>query len=170
MKKYIFSILLALALILIPSVSAFAATTADVTVTATPAYIAIADDQASYDFGVVAASATPSTATDWCAVTNTSTVQTDITIAVTAATWAGGVTWTHSDTCTPGENTAGMKANRGGTWGVSDIIIKYTSPEYIYENCPASTSFDYGIKLWAPTSFTDGVEKSNTVRVSAAAG
>ena len=140
MKKYIISIVLALTLVLIPAIPAFAATTADVTVTATPSYIAIADNQASYDFGVVAASATPSTATDWCAVTNTSTVQTDITIAVTAATWAGGVTWTHSDTATPGADTAGLKANRGGSWGTGDVIIKYSSPNYIYENCPASTS------------------------------
>ena len=170
MKKYILSIVLALILVLTLAAPALADTTADVTVTATPAYVAIADDQASHDFGVVAASSTPSTATDWCGITNTSTVQTDITISVTTATWSGGVTWTHSDTCTPGENTAGMKANRGGTWGVGDVIIKNGSPEYIYENCPALTDFDYGIKLWAPTSFTDGVEKTITVRVSAAAG
>lgn len=170
MKKYILSILLALALILMPSVPAFAATTADVTVTATPAYVAIADNQTSYDFGVVAVSTTPSTSTEWCGITNTSTVQTDITISVTGATWSGGVTWTHSDTCTPGADTAGLKTNRGGTWGVSDIIIKNAAPEYIYENCPALTDFDYGIKLWTPTSYTDGVEKENTVRVSAAAG
>ena len=170
MKRYILSILLALTLILIPATSAFAATTADVTVTATPAYVAIADNQTSYDFGVVATSTTPSTSENWCAITNTSTVQTDITISVTGATWSGGVTWTHSDTCTPGADTAGLKTNRGGTWGVSDIIIKNAAPEYIYENCPALTDFDYGIKLWTPTSYTDGVEKENTVRVSAAAG
>ena len=170
MKKYILSIILALMVILVPAASAFAATTADVTVTATPAYVAIADNQTEYDFGVVAASATPYTSESWCAITNTSTVQTDITISVTGATWSGGVTWTHSDTCTPGADTAGLKTNRGGTWGVSDIIIKNASPEYIYENCPALTDFDYGIKLWAPTSYTDGVEKENTVRVSAAAG
>ena len=170
MKKYILSIILALMVLLVPAVPAFAATTADVTVTATPAYVAIADNQTSYDFGVVAVSTTPSTSTDWCGITNTSTVQTDITISVTGATWSGGVTWTHSDTCTPGADTAGLKTNRGGTWGVSDIIIKNAAPEYIYENCPALTDFDYGIKLWTPTSYTDGVEKENTVRVSAAAG
>ena len=170
MKKYILLIILALALILMPSVPAFAATTADVTVTATPAYVAIADNQTSYDFAVVAVSTTPYTSEDWCAITNTSTVQTDITIAVTAATWSGGVTWTHSDTCTPGADTAGLKANRDGTWGVSDIIIKYDTPNYIYEDCPALTDFAYGIKLWTPESYTDGVEKEITVRVSAAAG
>lgn len=170
MRKYILSILIAFTLILTLVTPAFAATTADVTVTATPAYIAITDNQSSYDFGVVAASATPYTPEDWCLITNTSTVQTDITIAVTSDTWAGGVTWDHSDTCTIGTDTAGMKANRDGTWGVGDIIVKYASPNYIYENCAALTDFAYGLKLWAPDAFTDGVEKSITVRVSAAAG
>ena len=170
MKKYILSIILALMVLLVPAVPAFAATTADVEVTATPAFVAIADNQTEYDFGVVATSTTPYTSENWSGITNTSTVQTDITISVTGATWSGGVTWTHSDTCTPGADTAGLKANRGGTWGVSDIIIKNAAPNYIYENCPALTDFDYGLKLWAPTSFTDGVEKSITVRVSAAAG
>ena len=170
MKKYILSIVLALSLILIPAVPAFAATTADVTVTFTPQSIAIADNQASYDFGTQDASATPYTATDWCTITNTSNIQTDITIAVTGNTWTGGNAYTHSDTCTPGADTVGLSSNRGGTWGVGDVIVKYASPNYIYENCPATTDFDYGLKLYVPTSFSDYVEKTNTVRVSAAAG
>lgn len=170
MRKFIVSAVLALVLVLILATGVWAATTADVDVTATPAYVEISCDQPSYDFGVVAENATPSTTTTWAAVTNGSTVQTDQTIGVTAATWAGGVTWTHSDTATPGVNTAGLKTNRGGTWGTGDIIIKYTAPDYIYENCPASTGYSFGLKLWAPTSFTDGVEKSITVRVTAAAG
>jgi hypothetical protein len=170
MKKYILSILIALVLIMTLAVPALAATDADVTVTATPSFIAIADNQSSYDFGVVASSSTPYTPTDWCAITNTSSVQTDITIAVTTSTWSGGVTWTHSDTSTPGEDTAGLKANRGGSWGTGDVIIKYDTPNYIYEDCPATTNFAYGLKLWAPTSFTDAVQKEITVRVSAAAG
>ena len=170
MKKLLISLLVALTLVLLPATGVFAATTADVAVTATPAFIAITDNVTSYDFGVVAASSTTQSNEDWVGITNTSTVQTDITIAVTSATWAGGVTWTHSDTATPGVDTAGLNSNRGGTLGVSDVIVKFNAPNYIYENCPASTSFTYGIQLLAPTSFGDGVEKSNTVRISAAAG
>ena len=170
MKKLLISLLVALTLVLLPATGVFAATTADVAVTATPAFIAITDNVTSYDFGVVAASSTTQSNEDWVGITNTSTVQTDITIAVTSATWAGGVTWTHSDTATAGVDTAGLKSNRGGTWGVSDVIVKFNAPNYIYENCPAATSFTYGIQLKAPTSFGDGVEKSNTVRISAAAG
>jgi len=170
MKKYIVSIVLALGLLLTLATPAFAATTADVTVTFTPQSIAIADDQASYDFGVVDASTTPYTATDWCTITNTSNIQTDITIAVTGNTWTGGTAYTHDDGGSPGANTVGLLSNRDGTWGVGDVIVKYASPNYIYENCPATTNFSYGLKLYVPTSFTDYVEKTNTVRVSAAAG
>src|SRR3972149_4243066 len=158
MKKLLISLLVALTLVLLPATGVFAATTADVAVTAPPAFIAITDNVTSYDFGVVAASSTTQSNEDWVGITNTSTVQTDITIAVTSATWAGGVTWTHSDTATAGVDTAGLKSNRGGTWGVSDVIVKFNAPNYIYENCPASTSFTYGIQLLAPTSFGDGVE------------
>jgi len=170
MRNRLIGVLLALVLVLIPATPALAATDADVTVTATPAYVAIADNVTSYDFGIVTASSTSNTSANYTGITNTSSVQTDITIAVTTNTWAGGVTWTHSDTATPGADTAGMKANRGGTWGIGDIIVKFASPNYIYENAPAATNFDYGLQLIAPTSFGDGVQKSITVRVTAAAG
>lgn len=163
-------ILLVLVLVSTWAMPVLAATDADVDVTATPAYVTISCDQPSYDFGVVAESATPSTATNWATITNGSTVQTDQTIGVTTSTWAGGVTWTHSDTNTPGADTAGMLSNKGGTWGVGDVIVKYDTPNYIAENQAATTNYSFGLKLSAPTTFTDGVEKSITVRVSAAAG
>ena len=170
MKKLLLSLALALMMVLVSVVPVFAATTADITVTATPEYIAISCDQPSYDFGVVATSSTPYTTTSWATIDNTSTVQTDQTISVTTATWSGGVTWTHSDTATAGANTAGLKSNKGGTWGVGDVIVKNASPNYIAENQAATTDYSFGLKLIAPTSFTDGVQKSITVRVSAVAG
>lgn len=124
----------------------------------------------SKDFGVVAASSTPSTTTTYFTIDNNSTIQTDQTISVTTATWSGGVTWTHSDTATPNTNTAGLKANKGGTWGTGDIIVKYTAPNYIYENCPALTDYSFGLKLIAPTGYTDGVQKQIIVRITAVAG
>ena len=123
-----------------------------------------------YDFGIVAESTTPYTATNYFTITNSSAIQTDQTIGVTTSTWSGGITWTHSDTATPGTDTAGLKANRGGSWGTGDVIIKYSSPNYIYENCPATTNYDFGLKLWTPTVLNDGVEKSITVRITASAG
>lgn len=123
-----------------------------------------------YDFGVVAESTTPYTATNYFTIDNTSTMQTDQTIAVTTSTWSGGVGWTHSDTATPGANQAGLLSNKEGTWGVGDVIVKFDTPDYIAENQPASTDYGFGLKLIAPTSFGDGVEKAITVRITAVAG
>ena len=61
-------------------------------------------------------------------------------------------------------------ANRGGTWGTGDVIVKNAAPNFIYENCPATTSYSFGLGLWAPTVIYDGSEKSIVVRVSAVAG
>jgi hypothetical protein len=124
----------------------------------------------SYDFGTVAVSSVTSTNTSAFSVDNTSTAQSDQTISVTANIWDGGIDWSHSDTAEAGADTAGLKSNRGGTWGTGDVIVKYTSPNYIYENCPAVTDYSFGLRLLAPTSFSDGVQKTITVRISAAAG
>src|SRR3990172_2403909 len=80
-------------------------------------------------------------------------------------TWSGGVTWAHSETATPGADTAGLKANKGGTWGTGDVIVKNGTPNDIATDQAATTNYQFGLKLWAPTSFGDGVEKSITVRV-----
>ena len=172
-KRYLITILMVLALIIIPASHAIAATTADVTVTATLSHVAIADNATAYDFGNVVASSTTNTSTALVNIINTSSIQTDMTILVTTANWSGGVEWIHDNTGTPGADTAGLLANRGGAWGVGDVIVESTvtgTPNYIYENCPATTNFTYGLGLQAPTSGSDGVQKSIIVRVSAVAG
>ncbi len=168
MKRILASLVLCLVLLFSVAIPTSAATTADVTVTATGAYVAISCDQANYGFGTVAASATPSTTTTWATVTNSSSVNINVAIAVTSVTWSGGVTWAHSDTATAGTDQAGLKSNAGGTWGVSDVIIKFNSPNNI-ENNFSGASFQFGLKLIAPSDFTDGVQKSNTVRLTASA-
>lgn len=128
-------------------------------------------DPTFYDFGTVVESTEPYTSTTYFLIDNTSGIQTDQTISVTTSTWSGGVTWTHSDMGTAGTNQAGLLANKGGTWGAGDVIVKYNTPlNYIAENQPANTDYQFGLKLIAPTAFTDGVEKAITVRVTAAAG
>ena len=124
----------------------------------------------SYDFGNVSESSTYNTTTGYFNITNGSSVQTDQTISVTGGNWTGGINWTHSDTCIPGLDTAGLKANRNGTWGSGDVVVKYSSPEYIYEDCPASTDYSFGLSLHTPTSFSDGQEKTITIRITAVAG
>ncbi len=171
MKKLLLSLITALALVLYMSVPAFAAT-ADVTVTATPSYVSITDNATTYDFGVVSESTNYTTSTALVAITNASSVQTDHTISVTTGNWSGGLMWIHDNTGTKGVYTAGMASNNA-TWGVGDVIVESDitgTPNYIYENCPANVSYTYGLKLVAPSSFNDGVQKSIIVRISAVAG
>lgn len=169
-------LLIALALVIVlmmPAVPVLATpgTTQDITVTATPALVAIEANQSSYDFGYVQESETPYTATDWCTIDNTSNIQTDQTISVLSATWEGGATdWTHDDTGTPGTNTVGLLANKGGTWGVGDVIVKYASPNYIAENQTADTDYSFGLKLLAPTTISFYTQQQITVRITAAPG
>ena len=171
MKRYLIPILI-LALILLPVTPAMAATTADVTVTAQLSFIGYTDNVSSYDYGLVATSSTTNSSTSWVGITNTSSIQTDITIAVTTENWSGGIEWVHSNTATPGANTAGLNSNRGGTWGVGDVVVESSvtgSPNYIYEDCTALTDFEYGISFKAPTS-GDGVQHSITLRIEGVAG
>jgi len=167
MRKLL-SLALVVVLMVATTVSATASTT-DVTVTATPTHLSIDVAPTPYDFATVGASAEPQTAEDHFTVTNGSTVAINVTIYVTGD-WTGGIGWTHSDTATAGADTAGMKANQDGAWGVGDVIVKKTEGaghSLIVTSQAATTDFKFGLKLFAPTTFSDGVEKSNTVRLSA---
>ncbi len=170
MKRRLVSILVALVMFVAFSVPAMAATTADVTVSATPNFVGIAVDIGVQNFAGVDAGVDEQTITTYFTIDNTSSVQTDQTIAVTTTTWAGGVTWAHSETATGGADTAGLKANKGGTWGVGDVIVRNGTPLYIAENQAANTDYSFGLKLIAPTSFGDGVQKTITVRITAVSG
>jgi len=160
---------LVVALFLMVPMVASAATTANITVNATPAFVGISCNVASYDYGVVAASSTTNTTTSYFGITDSSTVQTDQTIGVTG-NWTGGTGWTHAEDGNAGADTAGLLANLAGTWGVSDIIVKYASPNYIYENNTAGNDYAFGLGLQAPTSYSDGAEKTVTVQVTASQG
>lgn len=126
----------------------------------------IAVSPVSYNFGVIGAGSTTNTTTNYFTIANASTIQTDQTISVTTSTWSGGLGWKNSDAGTAGDNTSALYAYRTA-W---NVIVKNAAPNYIYENCPASTNYTWGLSLQAPTVFYDGAEKSITVRISAAAG
>ena len=170
MKKRILALVLALALLVFIAVPAYAATTADITVTATPSGIEISDKATAYDFGTVATSSTTNTTIDHVLITNTSSIETDISIVTTTENWSGGTEWIQDDAATPGADTAGMNAARTA-WQPGNLapVESPGTPQYIYENCPASTNFEYGLSLLAPTSFSDYTQKSIIVRVEAVA-
>lgn len=168
MRKII-GILIGVALLMSIPTMVLALSTADITVTATPQSLAITVDPTTQDFADVAVSETPVTGINYFTIDNTSNVVTDHTIGVQSNNWSGGVTWTHSDTCTPGADTAGLRAGLDDADDLYDVIVKYTDPVLIADDQAIATDYDFGLKLYVPTSFGDAVEKEITVRVTVAA-
>ncbi len=165
----LWSILAIMALILpiVLATPVFALTTADVTVNATPSYVAITVNITAYTFGIVTVSTNYSTALGYFGIDNTSTVVTNQTISVTGATWTGGVPWTHSDAGTPAADTVALFACKDG--GAFDVIVQNVTPLNLALNQAATTDYSFGLRLATPTAFTDGVLKDNTVRITAVA-
>lgn len=165
-----FTLLTVLSFFLLWASPALAATTADVTVTASPSYISIAATNTTYDFGAVIESSVTNTATAYFPIVNSCSVQSDQTISAVTGNWTGGTEWIHSDTATAGIVTAGLSANQEGAWGVGDIIVKNAAPNFIAENQAATTNYSFGLQLYAPTVFHDGAQKTMVVRISAVVG
>ena len=180
MKKVLFSLLGVLTIVLIPSASAFAATTADVTVTATPTFIAMTNSEATWAIGTVAANTIywwtaagtapdpePFEAADMkSTITNTGSVPE--TISVHAHDFTGGAGWTLHGT-TEGADIVVLAAGTTGTANVAGMkyLVDTTPQELIHELAAAGTQ-KWCLRLKTGT-FTDGVEKTTTVTVSAAA-
>lgn len=158
--------ILVLALMLVFAIPVSAATTQDVAVNATPAFVTITNAPDNWGFGVVATSTNYSTAVGEFTITNGSTVAIDISIGCNS-TWAGGNDWTHDDTGTPGATTAALYATPNTVaW---NVIVKNSAPQNLVTSLAASTPQDWGLRLMAPTSFDDGVLKTTTVTLTASA-
>lgn len=129
-----------------------------------PASISNAPD--SFDFGGVVEGSTYTTNLDYFEVTNNSGFAIDISVSGTDMT--GGVTWTLSDTATPGTNTVGFKAGLDGA--DYTIIVKKTAPfNALVTNLADAASQLWGLKMYVPTVFGDGVAKSGTITLTGAA-
>lgn len=167
-SRYLITLAIILVLLLSWVIPATAATTADVTVTATGAFVSYTSNATTYAFGVINASSTTNTSGVYIAFANTSSVSTNISVRMLAATWtSAGAGWTHSDTAA-GVNTAAMKANSGNTtaWSASVFIKFNTAYNEIAQSVGAGSTVCSGLSLLAPTSFTDGVSNNNTIRFS----
>jgi hypothetical protein len=158
---------------------ALAATTADVTVTATPTYIALTNSEATWAVGTVAASTTywwtadsnapdptsPTEAADMkSTITNTGSVAEDIDIKVAAFT--GGTGWTISTDDSPAEGEIAILAvvTGGDTASMTQVI---TTDSELTGSLASSGTIKWSMKMITPASFTDGVEKSGTVTLTA---
>ena len=174
MKRLVISVVLAIALVIIPASGVLAATTQDVLVTATPIYVSISNTPGTEALGTVAASSTtwahgsaPSAplddATCTFTVTNDGSVAENIGIEATNPT--GGIGWTLAGTV--GENIVVMKAGfEGETHAEMQVVT--TSNEAFISSLAAAGDIDWEFSLETGT-FTDGAEKSSTITLTATA-
>ncbi len=124
----------------------------------------ISNTPSSHTFSAVGPNATLSTGLNHFSVTNNSGSAVNITISGTDLT--GGTTWTLSDTATPGVATYGMKAGLNG--GAYNVIIKKNGPyNTLKSNLADSASQGWGFQILSPTEYTDSIQKTGTITLTA---
>lgn len=180
MKKILLIIVTILALSMIYVIPANAATTADVTITATPTYIAMTNDTATWSIGTVVENhdsyywtaddlvpAEPLVDGDMKGtIQNTGSVTEDIDIHSHAFT--GGVGWTISTDQTPGENEVSIRAGITGMANRAAMVQVITTPTDLKTGLTATSTIKWCMELETGT-FTDGVAKSGTITLTASA-
>jgi hypothetical protein len=90
-----------------------------------------------------------------------------IDVAISAEDMTGvGTDWTLSDTATAGADTYGLKAGLSGD--DYNIIVKKSSPyNNLVAGLAAAGSQDWGLKIYAPTTFSDWNDKFGNVTLTA---
>jgi subtilisin family serine protease len=130
-----------------------------------PSTINFSNSPSNHDFGILSENSSYQTGFTYFTVTNTGASPIDITIAGSDMT--GGVTWSLSNTAAPAANTYGLKAGLEGD-GSYTIIVKKNSPHNtLVSNLPSMGTQRWGFELLSPTSFSDVVQKSGTVTLTA---
>lgn len=156
--RYLLPLLAILVLALTPTV-AMASIYANVTINATPSYIAISNAPDNYTFGTVETSTNYTTTENYFNVTNEGSVNTDISVGTNNTEWVGGTVWSHSDTATPGADTAGLMASTD-FYASEHIIVKNASPDDLTTSLAEDASVLWELRLLSPTSFSDGELKA----------
>ncbi len=179
MRTKLLALLLAVTLFIGVAVPVGAATTQDVTITATPTYIAMTNSEASWAIGTVSTSTTYYWTADGLVpaeplvdgdmkstITNTGSVAEDIDIH--DHDFTGGVGWTISTDDSPGENEVSLRAGITGMANRAAMVQVITTDAELVDSLAAS-----GTKMWCleleTGTFTDGVAKSGTVTLTASA-
>jgi membrane protein implicated in regulation of membrane protease activity len=159
MKTRLLGLLIALMLVLGLSVPAFAATTADVTITWTGTVIAMTNSEATWTIGSVNATATywwttagtapapePFEADDMkSTVTNTGNVAEDFDVHGHNST--GGAGWTLSADDSPAANEFSIRAGRTGTTNEAAMIQVITTETEIISNLAAAGTMKICLEL-----------------------
>jgi len=118
------------------------------------------------DFGSLDEGATEVTGLDYFTLVNNSGFAVDVFIKGTDMT--GGVTWALADNGIPGADIVALKAGLEGD--AYNIIVKKTAAfNELVGGLADAASQKWGLQIQAPTSFSDGVEKSGTVTLTAVA-
>jgi len=119
----------------------------------------------TYNFGTLNQGQIAVTGLSQFTVNNYGEQPIDISIRGTDATGTG-TDWTLSDTATAGADTYGMLAGLSGD--DYNIIVKKTSPyNDLVSNLAAGGSQDYGVEIYAPTSFSDWNTKVGNITLTA---
>lgn len=173
MRKILVSVVLALVLVTSAAVPAFAETTQGVTITATPSYISISNDTATWPIGPASQStdywwsgSAPTFPLDdlecTSIVTNDGSVAVNITI--TGADFTGGVGWTLVSSITLDDQVI-LKAGIIGDNDV-DMVTLTTSAQAFISTLAAAGTEEWEMKLTTGT-FSDILEKTGIVTLTA---
>ena len=116
------------------------------------------------DFNVVSENSTYDTGLTYFTVTNNSSGA--VTITIKATDFSGGDGWTLSDTATPDANVVGLKAGLEGG-GYTIIVKKMETFNTLVTGLGPGATQKWGLRLYTPTTHSDGVQKSTTVTLTA---
>ena len=176
--------------VMLPPAQVEAADSQNVTVTATPAFIGIANAPGTWDINGITGSGkiAPST-TYWTnplgdttsptvggaldaearfTITNTSTIAIDLT--VTFPNHAGGDASTNSDNDTPGANAFGARSYFTGQASGAWALAKAAAPVVGKDALAATTDIKWGLKYQSQTgAWTSGTAMTSTVNILATA-
>lgn len=159
MRRTILAILMALALVVIPAGSAFAANQDTVTITAKPGFISISNAPNSYTADPLLEGTDNATPTSYFTITNSSK-NVNIDIKIKSNGWTS---WTWGAPA----SMQGKLAASAGT-GAFDIDIAAKDTDYpLCSNVTPATSPTWELKLLAPTAFTNGDTQTTTVTLTA---
>jgi hypothetical protein len=169
-------ILMAVLLAVLPMTGVFAATTATVTITATPEFLAITNDSGNWTIGAIAEATTVYFTADSLimaeplvngdmkgTLTNTGSVTSDI--AVKCAAFTGGVGWTISTDATPAADEVSIRAGITGMANRAAMVQVITTDTDLKTSLAAAGTIMWGAELLTGT-FTDGVAKSGTLTLT----
>jgi hypothetical protein len=180
MKRILVTLLLVSALVLTQAIPAFAATTADVTITATPEYLSItvSNSPNTWAIGAIAEATTVYWTADTLVpaeplvdgdmketITNAGSVTSDVTVE--CADFTGGAGWTLSADETPAADEVNLRAGITGMANLAAMIQVVNAPAELIDSLAALGTKMFCLILETGT-FSDGDAKSGTLTLTIA--